>query len=73
MPGRRTFLTPPLSAGILPGVLRAELLARGVARVARLYVDDLARAEAVFMGNALRGLMPVRIVTDNGHNMAVIS
>ncbi len=73
IPGQRTLLTPPLSAGILPGVLRAELLAGGVARVARLHLRDLARAEEIFMGNALRGLMPARIVTENCHNMAVIS
>jgi len=73
MPGQQTFLTPPLSAGILPGVLRADLLARGRARVARLYLQDLARAEEIFMGNALRGLMAARIVTENCHNMAVIS
>ncbi len=73
MPGTRRLLTPPLSAGVLPGVLRAELVASGAARVARLDLADLARASEIFMGNALRGLMPAQIVTENCHNMAVIS
>lgn len=51
------LLTPPLSCGLLPGVLRAELLASGRAREAVLRRDDLFGAR-VFIGNALRGLIP---------------
>lgn len=51
------LLTPPLSCGLLPGVLRAELLASGRAREAVLRRDDLA-GRRVFLGNALRGLIP---------------
>jgi para-aminobenzoate synthetase/4-amino-4-deoxychorismate lyase len=49
------LLTPPLSAGILPGILRAELLAAGQAREAVLTPDDLMGK--VYFGNALRGLI----------------
>ena len=56
------LLTPPLSCGVLPGVLRAELLARGEAREAVLGRVDLSNARAVFVGNALRGLIPARMV-----------
>ena len=35
------LLTPPLDAGLLPGILRAELIAQGKAREARLTPDDL--------------------------------
>ncbi len=58
--GGRLF-TPPLSAGILPGVLRAELIRRRSAQVVRLTLDDLARAEALWIGNSLRGLMRARL------------
>lgn len=49
------WLTPPLSAGLLPGVLRAELLAQGQLREARLMRGDLARAEGLAFLNSLRG------------------
>ena len=52
------LLTPALAAGVLPGVLRAELIARGEAREAMLTPDDL-KGE-VFLGNSLRGLIPAK-------------
>lgn len=55
------LLTPPLSSGALPGVLRASLLAQGKAREAVLYRDDLQGD--FWLGNALRGLIPVRLKT----------
>lgn len=56
-----TLLTPPLCSGLLPGILRAELLAMGRAEEAILRHDDLFGAP-VFLGNALRGLIPARIL-----------
>jgi para-aminobenzoate synthetase / 4-amino-4-deoxychorismate lyase len=53
------FLTPPLSRGLLPGVLRAELLESGQAVEADLRAEDLAGG--LFLGNASRGLLPGRI------------
>jgi 4-amino-4-deoxychorismate lyase len=49
--------TPPLSCGLLPGVLRAELLAKGACKEKTLAQDDLPRVR-LWVGNALRGLMP---------------
>ncbi|MEZ5901303.1 MAG: aminodeoxychorismate synthase component I [Hyphomicrobiaceae bacterium] len=51
------LLTPALSSGLLPGTLRADLIARGKAREAQLTLDDLSRADAVYLGNSVRGLM----------------
>lgn len=51
------LLTPPLSAGILDGRLRAELLAQGKARETTLRPEDL-QAGILFCGNSLRGLIP---------------
>ncbi len=51
-------LTPRLACGLVPGVLRAELLERGELREAVLTVDDLARAERLWFLNALRGWIP---------------
>ena len=53
------WLTPPATAGLLPGVLRAALLATGEAVEARLTPADLAGG--FYLGNALRGLMPARL------------
>lgn len=53
------LLTPPVGSGALPGVLRAELLASGRAREAVLHPEDLAGGFC--LGNALRGLIPVRL------------
>ena len=60
------LLTPPLSAGLLPGVLRQELLESGEAREATLHPADLEKAEAVYVGNSLRGLIPVRLAAGGG-------
>lgn len=49
--------TPPLSCGLLPGVLRAEMLATGRCREAVLTGADLPRVR-LWAGNALRGLSP---------------
>lgn len=57
------LLTPPLSCGLLPGVLRAQMLASGSAREAVLTLDDLHNAEGIFVGNALRGLLQVRLTS----------
>lgn len=54
------LLTPPAHLGLLPGVLRAHLLAEGKAREAELTLDDLA--SGFWIGNALRGLMRAELV-----------
>ncbi|MFM2056229.1 MAG: hypothetical protein RLY71_614 [Pseudomonadota bacterium] len=53
------WFTPPLSAGLLPGVMRAALLAdpAWAAEERCITRDDLARAEEVVVCNALRGVL----------------
>jgi para-aminobenzoate synthetase/4-amino-4-deoxychorismate lyase len=54
------LFTPPLSAGALPGVLRRHILATNpTAQESILTVADLASAEAIYLGNSLRGLRQV--------------
>jgi para-aminobenzoate synthetase/4-amino-4-deoxychorismate lyase len=55
-----SLLTPPAELGLLPGILRGELLAEGRAREAELTLDDLANG--FFIGNALRGLIAARLM-----------
>jgi para-aminobenzoate synthetase/4-amino-4-deoxychorismate lyase len=51
------WLTPPLSAGLLPGVMRAELLSdpQFNAREANLTIQDVSMADEIILCNALRG------------------
>lgn len=55
------MMTPPLSCGLLPGVLRESLLAEGRCREAVLTRADLPRAR-LWVGNSLRGLIPAELV-----------
>lgn len=48
--------TPPLRCGLLPGVLRSEMLAMGLCHEAVLRGKDLSHVQ-LMVGNALRGLM----------------
>jgi len=50
-----TLVTPPLARGLLPGVLRAELIETGRAVEGDLRPEDLA--DGFYLGNALRGLV----------------
>lgn len=54
------LLTPPLASGVLPGVLRRHILAtRPNAAETPLRLEDLRSAQAVFLGNSVRGLRQV--------------
>ncbi len=56
------LVTPPQGAGLLPGVMRAELLARGEIREASLTLEDLSRARALWFINSVRGRLRVTLV-----------
>ncbi|PVB60262.1 aminodeoxychorismate synthase component I [Labrenzia sp. 011] len=56
------LLTPALGHGLLPGTLRAGLLERGLAVEADLMPRDLLTADAIFVGNSVRGLMQARLL-----------
>ena len=60
-------VTPPRSSGLLPGVLRQQLLDRGEVIEQVVTVQDLLQAQSVTVGNALRGeiaaeLLPLKPV-----------
>jgi len=58
-----TWRTPILESGALPGVMRAYLLQslRG-ARAEHLRLSDLKAAESIWVSNAVRGLLPARLM-----------
>jgi len=51
------LVTPPLASGVLPGVLRAEMLSQGKCREDIVMLADLERANAIWAGNSVRGLI----------------
>jgi para-aminobenzoate synthetase/4-amino-4-deoxychorismate lyase len=54
-------VTPPLEDGLLPGVFRASLLARGEVRERPLRPEDVLRARRCWLVNALRGWVPLAV------------
>ena len=59
------LVTPPLARGLLPGVLRAELLETGRAVEGDLTPADLANG--FFLGNAVRGLVAAVTVAESAN------
>ncbi|MBO9125627.1 MULTISPECIES: aminotransferase class IV family protein [unclassified Rhizobium] len=58
--GSGMLRTPPISCGLLAGVLRTELICQRKARVGRITRDDLMTGK-LYVGNSLRGLIPARL------------
>jgi para-aminobenzoate synthetase/4-amino-4-deoxychorismate lyase len=56
------MLTPPLSAGLLPGTFREELLASQVVREKRITVQDLRQADDIFLVNSVRKWRKAQLV-----------
>ena len=56
------LVTPPLSSGLLPGILRAELLEKKQTIEGILTITDIIEADEVFLGNSLRGLMKAKLL-----------
>lgn len=64
------LITPPVCCGVLPGVLRAELLESGRCREGVVTVAQLDRAEAIWAGNSVRGLIRCRLIGQTSVPMA---
>lgn len=56
-------VTPPLAAGLLPGVLRAELIARGEIVERSVRLEDLSRVTKLWFINSVRGWVQARLTT----------
>ena len=56
------LVTPPRGCGLLAGVFREELLARGEVRERAVRPAEVARARRLWLVNAVRGWVPVRLV-----------
>lgn len=56
------YVTPPISCGLLGGTFRAELLSRGKLTEQVLKVEDLKRAEALYMINSVRKWTRLKLI-----------
>ncbi len=56
------LLTPALRHGLLPGTFRGGLLESGRAVEADLTLADLRSTDRLFVGNSVRGLVPIRMI-----------
>ena len=59
---RGELLTPAIDCGLLPGVLREELLEAGAIREARVTRDDLYAAERLWLINSVRGWRECKLI-----------
>lgn len=54
--------TPPIGSGLLAGTMRAELLEQGRIIERTLGIQDLFRADELFLINSVRGWIDARLV-----------
>jgi 4-amino-4-deoxychorismate lyase len=59
--GSGMLRTPPISCGLLAGVLRTDLICQRRARVARIALADL-KNHRLYVGNSLRGLIRAQLL-----------
>jgi para-aminobenzoate synthetase / 4-amino-4-deoxychorismate lyase len=62
--------TPPVTCGLLPGTLRAELLAQGVLVERQINRQEALGSPRVLLFNSVRGMYPVQVVEASGNNRA---
>ena len=55
------LFTPDIKCGLLPGILREEMIEAGDVVEAVMTLDDLRRASRIYIGNSLRGLIHVDV------------
>jgi len=62
-----SWITPPSSSGVLPGVYRRALLKTGRVSEQVIKLDDLLRAQAVYICNSVRGMRSVSSIEQESH------
>jgi para-aminobenzoate synthetase / 4-amino-4-deoxychorismate lyase len=56
------MVTPPLASGLLPGIMRQELLEQGTIVEQLLYPQDLQRIEEIWLINSVRGWLRAKLI-----------
>jgi branched-chain amino acid aminotransferase len=58
------WVTPPISAGLLPGVMRAVAIERCDIEVSSIHISDIAQCKAALLLNSLKIARPVSHIGD---------
>lgn len=58
------WITPPLSAGLLPGVMRAIAIERCNVKVAQIHISDIPKCTGALLLNSLKIARPVSHIGD---------
>ncbi|MCO5203884.1 MAG: aminodeoxychorismate synthase component I [Anaerolineae bacterium] len=67
------LVTPPVTSGLLAGTYRAHLLDRGIISERVVHLDDIDRADRIWMINSVRGQLPCRLRTSQNASELVLS
>ncbi|MCF7875050.1 MAG: aminodeoxychorismate synthase component I [Candidatus Omnitrophica bacterium] len=63
---KKKLFTPPVSCGLLGGVLRKHLIKEKKAFEKKIYLKDLKEADKIYIGNSVRGLLEAEFRDDKG-------
>ena len=58
------WLTPPITAGVLPGIMRAIAVERLDVKVANIHISEIPKIEAAVLLNSLKIAQPVAFIGD---------
>jgi para-aminobenzoate synthetase/4-amino-4-deoxychorismate lyase len=58
-----SYVTPPISDGVLPGTFRAEFMAANNVIEKSVFLYDLKAAKQVYLGNSVRGLLKTQLLS----------
>ena len=58
------WVTPPISAGVLPGIMRAIAVERLDVKVANIHISEIPQIEAAALLNSLKIAQPVAFIGD---------
>lgn len=58
------WITPPITAGVLPGVMRAIAVERAGVKVANIHISEVPKIEAAALLNSLKIAQPVAFIGD---------
>ena len=61
----KTLYTPPVTCGLLPGILRKNLISRRKCKEKVIPLKDIFSADNVYCGNSVRGLIKVNVEKDS--------
>jgi para-aminobenzoate synthetase/4-amino-4-deoxychorismate lyase len=56
------LFTPNITSGLLAGTFRQSMIRKSAVTEAVLIIDDLVRADRIFVANSVRGLLPAIVI-----------